>query len=129
MFNGTLIRVESDEGCRFQNLLTITSVFELRTWSLEELRLQDYYHGYKCPNAAGVPQSSNKRSFGGFLVGSLSGACGTAATKRKLDNGTSAEMTKCIICLDKKVKHDSHHQMRSYVLPRMHHSLVQALIG
>ncbi|QDS78064.1 hypothetical protein FKW77_003476 [Venturia effusa] len=111
VFNGTLVQVDaaqhSDEDCRYHNLQTITSLDILEQWSLEELRLQDYYHGYRYNKPAGVPQSSNKRSFSGFMGDRIGGSSESAVTKRKLDNGASVELTECIICLKNKVKHES----------------------
>jgi IBR domain, a half RING-finger domain/Zinc finger, C3HC4 type (RING finger) len=109
-FHGSLVPVEAarqyDEECKFLNLQTITTVYDLNKWSMEELRLQDYYHGYKYGKPAGVPQSSNKRSFDGFsgFIGGL--FTGPAATKLKLDSGALVKMMKCVICLEKMPKHD-----------------------
>jgi hypothetical protein len=112
VFHGSLVQVESanhyDEECKYLNIQTITAVYHLKKWSLEELRLQDYYHGYKYGKAQGVPQSSNKGPFSGF--GALFGGlfAGPAAANHKLDSGASIEMMKCIICLEKNIpKHDS----------------------
>lgn len=134
VFNGSLVRVEkhmryretfttptvqtanavsasdmkSIEECTFLNFQTMT---DMRNWSLDELRLQEYYHGYRYRKPVGVPQSSNKRTFNCF--GGNSGEAiavdvsGPAAAKRKLDGGASAGMTKCIICLDRMDKYDS----------------------